>query len=80
MKKFILLFMVSLLSVSCKGQENKTKKNEKEDNKTNIVEEPKGTWKVDKKFDENGNLIRYDSILGLPMISSIISHCQIKIV
>ena len=62
MKKYILLLMVGLLSVSCKGQENETKKVEKEENKTNIVEEPKGTWKVDKEFDENGNLIRYDSI------------------
>lgn len=62
MKKYILLFIVGLLSVSCKGQENETKKNEKEENKTNIVEVPKGTWKVDKEFDENGNLIRYDSI------------------
>lgn len=62
MKKFFLLFMVGLLSVSCKGQENETKKVEKEDNKIDIVEEPKGTWKVDKEFDENGNLIRYDSI------------------
>lgn len=62
MKKYILLLMVGLLSVSCKGQENETKKVEKEENKTSIVEEPKGTWKVDKEFDENGNLIRYDSI------------------
>ena len=62
MKKYILLFMVSLLSISCKGQENETKKVEKEKNQTNIVENPKGTWKVDKEFDENGNLIRYDSI------------------
>ena len=62
MKKYILLFMVGLLSVSCKGQENETKKIEKEENQTKIVEEPKGTWKVDKEFDENGNLIRYDSI------------------
>ncbi len=62
MKKYILLLMVCLLSVSCKGQEYETKKNEKEVNKPNIVEEPKGTWKVDKEFDENGNLIRYDSI------------------
>jgi len=62
MKKYVLLFMVGLLSVSCKGQENETKKFEKENNKTNIVDEPKGTWKVDKEFDENGNLIRYDSI------------------
>ncbi|WP_299060678.1 hypothetical protein [uncultured Polaribacter sp.] len=62
MKKYILLLMVGLLSVSCKGQENETKKAEKEENKTVIVEEPKGTWKVDKEFDKNGNLIRYDSI------------------
>ncbi|MCX2764966.1 hypothetical protein [Aquimarina muelleri] len=48
----IYILMLALLSVSCKGQENKT----------NIDEEPKGTWKVDKEFDENGNLIRYDSI------------------
>lgn len=62
MKKYILLFMVGLLSVSCKGQENETSKVEKEAHRTDIVEEPKGTWKVDKEFDENGNLIRYDSI------------------
>ena len=62
MKKYVLLFMVGLLSVSCKGQENETKKVEKEENQNNIIEEPKGTWKVDKEFDENGNLIRYDSI------------------
>lgn len=62
MKKYILLFMVSLLSVGCKGQVNDTKKVEKEKNKTNIVEEPKGSWKVDKEFDKNGNLIRYDSV------------------
>ncbi|WP_179349769.1 hypothetical protein [Winogradskyella pacifica] len=62
MKKYILLFMVGLLSVSCKGQEKETKKVEKEDTKTDIGEAPKGSWKVDKEFDENGNLIRYDSI------------------
>ena len=62
MKKYVLLFIVGLICVSCKGQENETKKNEEVENQTNIVEEPKGTWKVDKEFDENGNLIRYDSI------------------
>ncbi|WP_298370909.1 hypothetical protein [uncultured Lutibacter sp.] len=58
MKKYILLLTTVLLCVSCSGQETKTKKEEKE----NITEQPKGTWKVDKEFDENGNLIRYDSI------------------
>ncbi|MGJ8745953.1 hypothetical protein [Polaribacter sp.] len=62
MKKYILLFMVGLLSVSCNGQNNEKIKSEKEENKTNIKEEPKGTWKVDKEFDENGNLIKYDSV------------------
>jgi len=62
MKKYILLFIVSLLTVSCKGQETETKKVKKEKNQTNIVKEPKGTWKVEKEFDENGNLIRFDSI------------------
>ena len=62
MKKYILLFMVSLLSVSCNGQKNETKKAETKESEGNVVEQPKGTWKVDKEFDENGNLIRYDSI------------------
>ena len=62
MKKYILLFFVSLLSVSCSSQGNETKKVEKEDTKTDIVDAPKGSWTVDKEFDENGNLIRYDSI------------------
>lgn len=47
-KKYILLFVACLISVSCKGQENQN----------NVVEAPKGTCKVDKEFDENGNLIR----------------------
>lgn len=59
MKKYILLFMTVFLSVSCNGQKNEIKKTE---TKENIVEKPKGNWEVNKEFDENGNLIRYDSI------------------
>ena len=62
MKTYILLFMVGVLSVSCNGQNNEVNKTETKKNEENLVEEPKGTWKVDKEFDENGNLIRYDSI------------------
>ena len=54
--------MVGLLSVSCNGQKNETKKGETKESEGNVVEQPKGTWKVDREFDENGNLIRYDSI------------------
>ena len=53
--------MVGLLSISCNGQKNEQKTETKESD-GKLVEQPKGTWKVDKEFDENGNLIRYDSI------------------
>ncbi len=63
MKNYILLFIVGLLSVSCNGQKNETKNTgKKKESKEKVVEQPKGSWKVDKEFDENGNLIRYDSI------------------
>ena len=62
MKKHILLLMLSFLSVSCSGQKDneKIKDLKKEENQS--IEVPKGDWKVEKEFDENGNLIRYDSI------------------
>jgi len=61
MKKYVLLCMVGLLSASCSGQHTDTDTdiNTKEEK---LVEQPKGSWKVDKEFDENGNLVRYDSI------------------
>ena len=62
MKKFILLVIVALLSINCNGQKDETKELEIKEIEENIVEQPKGAWKVDKEFDENGNLIRYDSI------------------
>jgi hypothetical protein len=62
MKKAISLLMVGLLSLSCNGQKNETKKDNSKEKQEKIAEEPKGTWKVDKEFDEQGNLIRYDSI------------------
>lgn len=57
MKKCILILAVALLSVNCSGQKNENKKAE-----ITSTEQPKGSWKVDKEFDENGNLIKYDSI------------------
>lgn len=62
MKKYMLFLMVALLSTSCNGQKKDSNKVETEDNNKTIVQKPKGSWKVDKEFDENGNLIRYDSI------------------
>lgn len=63
MKNYILLFVVGFLSISCNGQNNEANKTEQIKGKEEkAVEQPKGSWKVDKEFDENGNLVRYDSI------------------
>tara|TARA_R100001369_G_scaffold86689_4_gene121399 strand:- start:4621 stop:5121 length:501 start_codon:yes stop_codon:yes gene_type:complete len=61
MKKIAILSIVAILNISCNAQENKKEANLQKDSIAQ-VEPPKGTWKVDKEFDENGNLIRYDSI------------------
>jgi hypothetical protein len=57
-KSFLLLFVLSLC-FSCNGQDNNTKEKKMKETRE---EQPKGSWKVDKEFDENGNLIKYDSI------------------
>jgi len=62
MKKYFLLFMIGLLSGSCNSQKNDTEKTEIKESEGTVVEQPKGSWKVDKEFDDDGNLIRYDSI------------------
>lgn len=64
MKKIALLSIAAILNLGCNAQENKIEKNLQKDNDsiTQIAEPPEGTWKVDKEFDEDGNLIRYDSI------------------
>lgn len=61
MNRYILCIMVGLLSLSCNGQKDDVNK-EKNDSVKNLVKEPNGSWKVNKEFDEHGNLIRYDSI------------------
>lgn len=63
MKKIAILSLAAILNISCSAQEKNKETLKKEgDNLVQITEPQKGTWKVDKEFDENGNLIRYDSI------------------
>ncbi|MFD1613777.1 hypothetical protein [Gelatiniphilus marinus] len=62
MKTCGILAMAILLSFSCSGQKKDIEKNVPKTNLEKQIEQPKGSWKVDKEFDENGNLIRYDSI------------------
>ncbi|MFD1314913.1 hypothetical protein [Namhaeicola litoreus] len=62
MKKYIVLFSAVLMSISCSGQERETKEAQIKEKDNSMVQGPKGSWEVNKEFDENGNLIRYDSI------------------
>lgn len=53
----MLCMVLALSTISCNGQKHRQKESVER-----IENQPKGSWKVDKEFDENGNLIRYDSI------------------
>lgn len=64
MKKVSLFLFVAILATSCNAQNPKPKDDNlaktRANNKYSTV--PKGSWKVNKELDENGNIIRYDSI------------------
>lgn len=64
MKKVIFALIIALSLGSCNAQEKKSEaKNQSALNdQPEAQTEPRGTWKVNKEVDENGNLIRYDSI------------------
>lgn len=63
MKKVILFLFVAILATSCNAQDSKHQEESiakaKVEGETTL---PKGSWKVSKELDENGNVIRYDSI------------------
>lgn len=61
MKNIAILFLSSLVCFGCNGQENKP--DDKKSDAVSVTQEPpKGNWKVNREFDKDGNLIRYDSI------------------
>ncbi|MBU2906271.1 hypothetical protein KO529_15865 [Arenibacter algicola] len=65
MKKFVFSLLSGLILVACQAQDDrsKSKVDLAEKNTDSIsVNKPKISWKVDKKYDEKGNVIGYDSI------------------
>tara|TARA_R110000868_G_scaffold93190_1_gene258070 strand:- start:44110 stop:44619 length:510 start_codon:yes stop_codon:yes gene_type:complete len=65
MKKFVLALLLGFMVAGCQAQNDQRKSNDdmaekKTDSLT--VDKPKISWKVDKKYDEEGNVIGYDSI------------------
>ena len=64
MKKVTLFLFVAILATSCNAQdtENSSKNSSVLEIQKDSLQKPKGNWKVNKEVDENGNIIRYDSI------------------
>ncbi len=64
MKKVFLFLFVAILSTSCNGQDQNSAKKDvsKSENKGDSLQDPKERWEVNKELDEDGNIIRYDSI------------------
>ena len=64
MKKVMLFLFVAILATSCNAQdtENSSKNSSDLEIQKDSLQKPKGNWKVNKEVDENGNIIRYDSI------------------
>lgn len=61
MRKIVTLFSVLFVFASCNAQESKDKKIPQNNDRELAEAKPKESWKVDKEFDEDGNLIRLDS-------------------
>ena len=60
MKNIFMMALVAILANSCQAQEKKNDSFLAQ--KSGTSAKPKGNWKVNKQTDENGNLVRYDSI------------------
>lgn len=65
MKKFMFSLLLVIFVISCHAQDKQldSKDTLKEKNGDSLmIAQPKISWKVDKKLDEEGNVIGYDSI------------------
>tara|TARA_R100000278_G_scaffold93764_1_gene71585 strand:- start:261 stop:752 length:492 start_codon:yes stop_codon:yes gene_type:complete len=62
MKAYLFLMLLCLLHTGCRGQNNNSNTTDSQEKIAQNNKQPKGSWTVNKAFDENGNLIQYDSI------------------
>ena len=65
MKKLVFSLLLGLMMASCQAQDDRNRSRADLADKntdSSAVDKPKISWKVDKKYDENGNVIGYDSI------------------
>ena len=62
MMKTLAVILFVLFLTGCKGQEKEQPKKEDQEKKEAIAKVPKRQWRVNKQYDDQGNLIKYDSM------------------
>ena len=65
MKKLVFTLLLGLMLAACQAQDDRSKsKVDLVDKNTDSIsaDKPKISWKVNKKYDEEGNVVGYDSI------------------
>lgn len=71
MKKMMFTLLLGMTLSQCNAQDKGRFDSRVERKDTLNTEKPRATWKVDKEVDENGNIIRYDSIYSYGYMDSI---------
>jgi hypothetical protein len=61
MKKLLFLLPILVMTVGCNAQHKQNEKQENQTTETRQDNKPQVSWKVNKKYDDKGNLIGYDS-------------------
>jgi hypothetical protein len=61
MKKIIVMVLLSFLVGGCNGQKKENEKSSKQIAAVDTTANPKTDIRVNKKYDDKGNLIQYDS-------------------
>ena len=61
MKKIFLAALMAVTFAGCHAQEGGVKKDILSPQDTTVQNKPHETWKVDKRYDDSGNLVGYDS-------------------
>lgn len=61
MKKAIVMMLLSFLCGGCNGQKNQNEKVKEPIPSNDTIAKPKVDIKVNKKYDDKGNLMQYDS-------------------
>lgn len=62
MKRVMFALLLGTMISGCNAQDKGGSGNAIQDKDTSVTVKPKATWKVDKEVDENGNIIKYDSV------------------